>query len=78
MAGNISNPSPSGKLTSEITTSPSPSSIQRHKVSILPVALTLHPARVNAWVNTALIVRSSSATNIVPSIIFYPLQIFSI
>src|SRR6056297_3758534 len=66
--GSISSPLPSGMITSEITTSPLPSPIQRISVVSELVACTLHPARVSAWVRTVRIVRSSSATSTVPSI----------
>ena len=65
--GSISSPLPSGIITSEITTSPLPSPTQRMSVVSDEVACTLHPARVSAWVRTVRMVRSSSATRMVPS-----------
>ena len=66
--GSASRPLPSGMITSEMTRSPFPSSTHRISVTIDDVACTLQPARVSAWVSTVRIVRSSSATKIVPSI----------
>ena len=42
--------------------------IQRQSVVAVPVARTRQPARVSAWASTVRMVRSSSATRIVPSI----------
>ena len=69
ICGNVSSPLPSGIITSEMTRSPLPSSTQRISVIRLEVACTLHPARVSACVRTVRIVRSSSATSTVPSMV---------